>query len=530
MIDTKRATSGPKMVPLPHEYKELSTDLAENEKWFREQFANTTDIVFREFYMGEIRCLGIWVDGLINGRISLDVFHSMMLDASLEGVHKAQPQERANYVEHHILPFYAVLQVQDLIELRRWVMMAKMALLIEGSSIALVLDAESTPARSISEPVLESVVMGPRDAFVEVLRINTALVRTRLGDPQLKTENYIIGRRSNTLVTLMFIEDLADPAVIQEVRRRLTRIDRDMILDTAPVTESIQDRPFSLFPILKHTERPDKVVADLTEGRFALFVDGTPLVITGPSVFVEFMQTAEDYYINPIIATSIRFLRYLSLFFATALPAIYVAITSFHVEMLPIPLVFSVAGARELVPFPAFVESLILLLVFEILVEAGIRLPRVVGGAVNIVGALILGQAAVQAGLISPILVIIIAGTAISNFVLGSGYELSTAVRVIRIFALTASAVFGLYGLTLVIIAVLIHMAGLRSFGVPYLAPWAPFDLAGMKDVIYRTPWWSMEQRPDFISNRNVERDKTPEPNDAGMPDDRASIRDRKKG
>ena len=273
-----------------------------------------------------------------------------------------------------------------MVELRRWILMHKLVLLMDGSPTGLVLDAEATPLRGISEPTLEAVVSGPRDAFVESLRINTALIRARLGDARLKSENFILGRRSNTLVTVMYVEDVARPEIIEEVRKRMGRIDTDAILDVYDIKEFIHDRRLTLFPLMKETERPDKVAADLLEGRFAVIVDGSPQVLTAPSVLVEFFQSAEDYYINPIITTFLRILRYIGLFIACTGLGLYVAVTTFDQEMLPIPLVFSVAGARETVPFPAFFESLLMLVVFELLVEAGIRLPQVVGGAVNIVG------------------------------------------------------------------------------------------------------------------------------------------------
>lgn len=498
-------------MPLPHDFKSISPDLKQVEAYFREVFSRTTDIVFREFYLGDIRCLAIWIDGLTNIRISHDLFRALMLDVDPHSLRGVPPQERIKFINHHLLPFYATIQVEDLIELQRWIMLSKLVLLIDGCPMGLVLDAEATPIRSITEPVLESVVMGPRDAFVESMRVNTALIRSHLGDTRLKSELFIIGRRSTTTVTLMYIEDIANPDVIAEVRKRLAHIDIDAILGSSVIIDLIQDKPYSLFPLMKKTERPDKVVADLLEGRFAIITDNTPMVVTAPSVFVEFMQTAEDYYVNPIISGMIVLLRYMALVISTSFPAIYVAIAAYHAELIPIPLVFSVAGARETVPFPSFVEALLIMIIFELLVEAGIRLPRVVGGAVNIVGALILGQAAVQAGLVSPFLVIIIAATAISNFVLGSGYQLMQAVRVIRFVALVAAQVLGLYGITLVFLWLLIYMAGLSSFGVPYLYPLAPWNTKEIVNAITRPNWLYIDRRPDLIATGDKERNKSAE-------------------
>lgn len=517
-----RTSSGPKQVPLPHDFEEISSSLKENEESLRHEFANTTDIVFRQFYVAGIGCLAVWVDGLINNRVSHDIFRSLMLDVPRDEVRKVEPRELVDWLNQHCLPFYSTSRVIDMVELKRWVLMGKMVMLIDGCPVGLMLDAELPPLRGMTEPVLESVVAGPRDSFLEPLRINTALIRSRLGDVRLKSENFILGRRSNTLVTLMYVEDLARPSVIDEVRERIKRVDIDGILDSSVLKEIIQDRPYTLFPLIKTSERPDKVAADLLEGRFAIIVDGSPQVLTAPTLFQEFLQTAEDYYMNPVATWLIRMLRYLALLVASSLPGFYVAITTFHQEMIPIPLVFSIAGARELVPFPAFVEALVMLVTFELLWEAGVRLPRVVGAAVNIVGALILGQAAVQAGLVSQALVIVIAGAAICNFALGSGYELASGIRLVRLVVLLAGAVLGLYGIALCFLAFFIHMVGLRSFGVPYMAPWAPLRLREMKDAVYRAPWWDIKARPELIAGEDLTRSQTPPPQ-APKPNPRTS-------
>lgn len=508
----KGADSGPKQVPLPHDFKEISSLLEENEAYLRQEFSNTTDIVFREFFAGKTRCLAVWVDGLINNRVSHDIFHSLMLDAPREEIDRAPAGELTDYLNKRFLPFYSTARVVDLVELKRWVLMAKMIMLVDGCPVGLMIDAENTPMRSVAEPVIESSVAGPHDSFVESIRMNTALIRSRLGDGGLKSENFILGRRTNTLVTLMYVEDLANPKIVEEARRRVRRVDLDGMLDSSYLKEQIQDMPYTLFPLIKNTERPDKVVADLLEGRFALIVDGSPQVLTAPSIFIEFLQISDDYYLNPIVFWLVRLMRYTALFIATMLPAIYVALTTFHQEMLPIPLVFSIAGARETVPFPAYLDVLLMLVIFELLWESSIRLPRVVGAAINIVGALILGQAAVQAGFVSPALVIVVAATAISNFALGSSYDLASGIRLTRLAFLTASAVMGFYGISMTFLAFMIHLASLRSFGVPYMEPLAPLRFQEMKDLVYRAPWWNMTTRPELIAGTDATRSDTPPP------------------
>lgn len=508
----KIASSGPKQVPLPHDFKEISSSLADNEAYLRREFTDISDIIFRHFYAGEVKILAVWFDGLINNRVSHDIFRALMLDMPGEKLLEVPKEKRTDFINKSFLPFYHSSRVTDLGEIKRWILMSKMVLLVDGCPTALMVDAEDRPQRPISEPVIEPSVVGPHDSFSENIRINTALIRSRLGDAMLKSEDYIIGRRTNTLVTLLYVADISNPKIIEEVRRRISRIDIDGIIDSSYIKELIQDRAFTLFPIMKSTERPDIVVADLLEGRFALVVDGSPQILTAPSIFIEFLQAADDYYINPIVAWFIRSLRYLSIFIATNLPGVYVALITFHHDMIPIPLVFSIAGARETVPFPAYFDALFLLIIFELLWESSIRLPRVVGAAINIVGALILGQAAVQSNLVSPTLVIVIAISAVANFSLGSGYEIALAVRVIRLAILTAGGILGFYGIALTSLFFLLHMAGLRSFGVPYFEPLAPLILKETKETLYRSPRWDVKERPALIAGKDTTRGNTPPP------------------
>lgn len=508
----KIASTGPRQVPLPHDFKEVSSSLADNEAYLRQEFADISDIVFRQFYAGGVKILAVWFDGLINNKVNEDVFRALMLGMPDKQLLEVAKGKRIDFINKCSLPFYDTQQVTDLEEIKRWILMSKMVLLVDGCPSGLMVDAENRPQRYIAEPVVEPTVLGPHEGFVENLRTNTALIRSRLGDAMLKSEDYIIGRRTNTLVTLMYVADIANPEVIKEARRRIGRIDIDGILDSSYLKEMIQDHAFTVFPLIKGTERPDIVVADLLEGKFALVVNGSPQVLTAPALFIEFLQATDDYYIKPTVVWFIRALRFLSIFISTNLSGVYVALITYHQEMIPIPLVFSIAGTRERVSLPAFFDALFLLIVFEILWESSIRLPRVVGATITIVGALILGEAAVQSGLVSPTLVIVIAISAVTNFALGSGYDLALAVRVIRLAILTAGGILGFYGIALVSLFFLLHMAGLRSFGVPYFEPLAPLILKEMKDTIYRAPRWDFKERPALIAGKDITRTNTPPP------------------
>lgn len=340
------------------------------------------------------------------------------------------------------------------------------------------------------------------------------MIRRYIKNPNLWVEKMKKGSVTNTDIALMYIQGICDEKVLKEVKQRLEKIDIDSILESGYIEQLIEDETFTTFPTMYHTERPDVVAGNLLEGRFAIIVDGTPFVLIAPALFVQFFQSVEDYYSRFDIATSIRILRVLVFFISLVAPAVYVAATTFHQEMIPTQLLVVIAAQREIVPFPAVVEALTMEVAFEILREAGVRLPRVVGSAVSIVGALVIGQAAVQAGIVSPAMVIIVALTAIASFATPA-FAMAISARLIRFIFIIASAVMGFYGLILGIIMMFVHLCSLRSFGVPYMSPLAPFSSQGVKDALFRVPWWADEKRPESVSKEDKVRqgkDQRPEP------------------
>jgi spore germination protein KA len=386
---------------------------------------------------------------------------------------------------------------------------------VQGAAKALIVSARGTQtARQVTEPATESVIRGPREGFVETLQFNVALLRRKLKNPKLRFEDLAIGSISQTTVFVAYLEGLADQQLIQEVRERLSRIKIDAILESGYIEELIHDAPLSPFPTIQNTERPDTVAASLLEGRVAILVDGTPMAMIVPATFVQLMQVCVDYYQNYLFASIIRLLRYVSFFATLLLPSLYIAVTSFHQEMLPTTLALRLAAARGGIPFPSFVEALIMEVAFEILRESGIRLPRPVGQAVSIVGALVIGEAAVRASIVSPVMVIIVSTTAIASFTIPN-YAFATAVRLLRFPMMALAASLGFFGILMGGFALIVHMASLRSFGIPYLAPIAPANWPGHKDVIVRAPWWAMTTRPLDTGHQNPVRVKPgqkPEP------------------
>lgn len=317
---------------------------------------------------------------------------------------------------------------------------------------------------------------------------------------------FVLGRHTKTNVVLAYMKGIADPRVIEEVTSRIEDIEINGVLETGYLEELIEDNPYSPFPQVQYTERPDTISAQLLEGRFAILVDGTPFALSGPVTAVQFMQATEDYYERYMIVNMLRWLRYIFLFLSLLLPAIYIAIITYHHDMLPTNLLYTIAATREAIPFPALIEALIMEISFEALREAGIRLPKTVGQAVSILGALVIGQAAVEAGIVSAPMVIIVSITGIASFTIPR-FNFAISIRMLRFPIMILAGVFGLYGIIIGVMWIVMHMCSLRSFGVPYMSGLAPFKVNEFKDIFIRVPWWKMNHLPSSItSNQGDQR------------------------
>jgi spore germination protein len=375
----------------------------------------------------------------------------------------------------------------------------RVLLLRPGQAGALALEARGYKTRAITPPALQTVARGPHEGFVEDLAVNVSMVRRRLRDPRLVFEPMTIGALGHTPVRLAYIRGLANARLVAEARRRLRSVSAPVVLDTNFLEESIQDDPYSPFPQLLFSERPDAVAAGLAEGRFAIFVDGTSNVLLAPVSFWSFLQAPDDYYQRYFSATFLRLLRLVLHLFAMLMPALYVALTTFHPQMLPPALLMTLIRARQGTPFPAVVETFIMEISFEVLREAGLRLPEKLGTSLSVVGALILGQAAVFAGLVSWPVVVIVAVTAITNFAIPH-WEMALAIRIIRFADMVAAALFGVPGIMVLNVGILAHVTNLRSFGLPYFSPVSPLDTQGLGDMLVRMPHWAPHPRPRLLA------------------------------
>lgn len=357
-------------------------------------------------------------------------------------------------------------------------------------------DIREWKGRDVTESTNQTSVRGPRESFTETLRTNTALIRRKIKDPSLWLESMSIGRMTKTDVSIMYMNGLAKPSVLEQVRSRLNAIDIDSVLDSGYIEELIEDNKYSLFPMVYNSELPDNVAAQLLEGKVAILVDGTPNLLLVPTQLVTFFQSAEDYYQHAFYASLLRLLRFGSVFISLLLPSIYIAITTFHRDMLPASLLIGLAAQREGVPLPAFVEALVMEVTFEILREAGLRMPRAIGQAVSVVGTLVIGQAAVEAGIVSAAMVIVVSVTAISTFTLPS-YSMSIPIRILRFMFMGAAASFGLFGIVMGLFILLLHLCALRSFGEPFMSPFSPYNKPDLEDTLVRLPRWLMFKRPE---------------------------------
>ncbi|WP_405175402.1 spore germination protein [Paenibacillus sp. FSL H8-0261] len=495
----------------------LKENLQENIEHIKKALGNSTDLVIRDFFIGskqQMKAAIFYTDGLADSKAIQDfILESLVLeipDLSLE-----PDSDNYSLLKNHMLTVGDIKDAMEFHSLLNSLLSGDVILLLDGYAKGFTIGMRGWKDRGVTESATETVIRGPKEAFTESLRTNTALIRRKIKDPNLWLETQQIGRVTQTDVSIMYIKGIVDDGVVQEVHTRLDRIDIDGILESGYIEELIEDETYTPFPTIHHTERPDVIAAALMEGKVAILVDGTPIVMTVPTTFVSFMQTAEDYYQRADVGTLVRMLRYFCIFISLLAPSLYVAITTFHQEMLPTTLLISLAAQREGVPLPAFIEALLMELAFEILREASVRMPQTIAQSVSIVGTLVIGTAAVDAGIVSAAMLIVVAVTAISSFVLPA-FDLALTVRMLRFPMMFLAASFGLFGIIIGIIAIVLHMCSLRSFGVPYMSPLAPFNLVDQKDTFFRMPRWAMFTRPKLINQKNLVREKSTPPEKPG--------------
>lgn len=485
----------------------LSTSLDKNMEIFKRIVGDNADLVIRNFTLGRSNTIPatiFYFDNLIDAsHLDLNILQPLLNDSYFSSL-ETGPEIVKAIRQGNLITRAQIKLSESIKELIDGLVSGDVLFLIDGLNEIYMISAKSHNYRPLSEAEVENVVRGPRDSFIEVLSINIGLIRKRIHNANLTFESTKIGKITGTEVCIGYIKGICSPKLIDEVRFKISKIDTDVVLSDSYIEEFINDRPFSIFPQMRNTERPDVASAALLEGRLIIIVDNTPVVLIVPGEFFSLMQSAEDYYNRYIFSSLVRILRYFALVVALTLPAFYISIVNFHQELIPTKLLISIISARTGVPLPNFVEAFLMEVTFEILREAGVRLPRPVGQAVSIVGALVIGQAAVQASIVSPLMVIIVALTGIATFTIPQ-YNISLPIRITRLLLMILSSVIGLYGLMLGLSFLLIHLCSIRSFGTPYLTPLAPFKAADLKNTIIRTPL-----KPFKKDNRKITHNKKP--------------------
>ncbi|MCL2752517.1 MAG: spore germination protein [Defluviitaleaceae bacterium] len=484
--------------------------------YFDNAFKNSGDIVSRKFHIGSsLSRFGfiIYIDGMIDRQVVEDrVLTQMLASAQRLPEHFFnEPISLFDTLKEGGMTTADLKEEEDLEKALNAILTGDAAIFVDGACKAIIVSAKGFPNRGVNEASIEVVVQGSNEAFSDVMRINTALLRKRVRDVNLKIEQSIVGRRTQTNVALCYLDDVVRPVVLDEVKKRLENIDIDGILDAGVLEELIEEDISSPFPQCQITERPDKAASGILEGRIAILVDNSPTAILVPCTMNSLFQASDDYSQGWEIMSFVRILRFGAAFFALALPGLYIAITTFHPNMLPTVLAFKMAAARENIPLPAVMEVIMMEFAFELLREAGLRLPRPIGSSIGIIGGIIVGEAAVQAGLVSPIVVIIVALTGIASFAIPN-YALVSGFRITKFLIIGLSAVLGLLGFWIALLILLIHLASLKSFGLPYMFPFAAGEINGFsdfKDTLFRAPIVFMKKRPIYANPENCDRQHT---------------------
>ena len=494
----------------------ISADLEDNFAKIEEIFKDCFDVVKRRFTLGggRVKCLIVYMQGMA-GRDEIRESILKPLEIGGNGAKEDFAPGDAGFIrkiKEAMLDSAEIEEAPTFKEAVKMVLAGNSVLFIDGYPTTISINTKKWETRTVDTPQIQMSVRGPQEAFVEDLQVNLSHIRRRIKTPDLKAEKFEIGRLSKTAVVVAYVKGLASEGTVKEVKERLGKIDTDMVIESGYIEHFIEDETFSPFPQMYVTERPDICAGSLAEGRIAIIVDTSPFVLIVPVTFWDFLTAGEDYYSKFYFASFVRMLRYVCLAVTMLFPSLYIAVTTFHQETIPTPLLVNIARARAEVPFPAVIEALLMEVTFEILREAGIRLPKPIGPSITIAGSIVIGQGVVQAGIVSQTMVIIVAITAIASFAIPA-FNAAMSVRLMRFFFMIAAATLGIFGIIMGILALLIHMSSLRSAGVPYLSPFAPLSAKDLKDTFIMAPVKFMLTRPLFIQRSNAVRmDKAAKP------------------
>lgn len=485
--------------------KLLSENIAHMEEYFHE----CDDIKKKQMNLGKDRDLPCYLTFI---EVSVDMGTSA-LSETLKYLRSLGREEIYQALEQNALGISDATYFTTIEEAADGLLTGETILFVDGFEKAVKIPDDGFPRMGLSEADSEKVIRGSNEGFSDSVKQNAALIRKRIRSPKVKVKQMKSGIRSKTNLFLVYMEDLVYPGLLEEIERRMEGFEIDGVLDSGVIEQLTEEKWYSPFPQFQTTERPDRASMAILEGRAILLVDNSPVALILPTDYNSFIQTSDDYYNRWEIASFGRLLRYVASFFAMTLPGFYLAVTNFHTQILPTTLLLSFADARKGVPFPAVIEVLIMEISFELLREAGVRLPGAMGNTIGIVGGLIIGQAAVEANLVSPIVVIVISFTALCSFAVPNE-EFATAFRILKFFFIAICAWMGFFGMLAGLLAVLIHLSHLKSFGIPYLMPFVGADVndyEDQRDFLWREPLWKITRRPIFARRNQRQKLKIKE-------------------
>lgn len=481
----------------------ISTDLQLNIDRYQRLFADCADIKMRRMALGQNRSRECFI-AYIEVSVSNMLLETTALGRALAYLGEAPDEEVNSVLDKNAMGISDVTPFLYVEDAAQGMLTGDAILFVDGYDKALKIADKGYPGAAIKEPDSEKSIRGSREGFTDSIKMNTALIRKRLRSTRVRVKELEQGVRSHTKVDMVYMQDLANPMVLEEIQKRLEAYEIDGVLDSGVIEQLAERKWYSPFPQFQTTQRPDRAALAVMEGRVVVLSDNSPVALILPTDFNSFIKTSDDYYNRFEEATFARILRYFAVFFSMALPGLYLAVTNFHTQILPTPLLLSFWEARIGVPFPAALEVILMELSFELLREAGVRLPGAMGNTIGIVGGLIIGQAAVDANIVSPIVVIVVAFTALCSFSIPNE-EFAFSFRILKFFLIIMSAWLGFFGLLVGLLVILIHLSRLKSFGIPYLMPFVGADLSGYedeRDSIWRAPFRRLTRRPIYANEK----------------------------
>jgi spore germination protein KA len=474
----------------------FSKEMEKNIKMLQEHFCYTEDLMKKELRFNNQVCIILYLDSMVKK----ELLQTSIIEPIIE--------KKAGEVENTIHAAEIKLSPQ-IAEAGKALLDGFCVILLENNLQVYLASVGGIEGRAFEEPNSERNIKSAHDGFVESFSSNLHLLRKRIKSPYLKVKYFTIGKLTNTKVAIVYLENLANKDLVDEVERRLNSIVIDQLYTTGDIEDLIEDQPYSPFPQILPTERPDRAVSYITEGKVTIIVDGNPRVLVAPVTFFSFYQAPDDYNSRWLVGSFFRFIRIFSFIITISLPAVYIAIVSFHSEVLPIAILYSIRTSLEYVPFPPLVEAITMQIILELLKEASIRLPSPIAQTIGIVGGLVIGTAVVDAHLVSNMMIVVIGFTAIASFVAPIN-EMGTSARLLGFPTMIAAWMFGFFGIVFVLMLIFMHLCKLESFGTPYFSPIAPFKMEEIKDSFIRLPLWKLNTRPTDANPAYAQQQRQP--------------------